>query len=165
MTEDNLERQSQLKAMGVPAILVELACREHSHDAYFFRCSAPEASSVGSNWSFPEGVPGVILWQCQDWAIMVRQADNKLEYLAFDLTNPELYQVIAYSEQGVLANLFSDLIEDEDWDENPQESQTLVEKLANECGFSHLPELMEFMDSQAESEEYAEVLAEWTKTL
>lgn len=171
----------ELKDLNVPEAIIRLSTDKHDEDAFFFRCEPPVQLPAER---CPQGKPAFVLWQCQDWVTAVRAprdteaqapdracADNPapsskpLEYIAFSSQNPEAWQVIAYSEQGVLANLFSDLIEDEDWEFEAEEAEKALTEAAEICGFRYLKDLLAFQEAHADSEDYAEDLAEWTKTL
>lgn len=155
-------REQRLRALGLSDAVVGLATGDHSEDMFFFRC---QGTPPPQEMRFPEGVPAEPLWQCEGWATAVRARDGRNEFVAFDSDNPEIWQVIAHSEQGLLANLFSDLIEDEDWEEEVEESEAGLRAAAEAVGFRHLDDLMAFAEAHAEDEDYAETLAEWTKKL
>jgi len=95
----------------------------------------------------------------------VRRGDGNLEYLGFDANDPENWQLLATSEKGLLTNLFSDLIEDEDWEEEEEEALRALREAAEQVGFQGLDELLAFQAEHAGDEDYAESLAEWTRTL
>jgi hypothetical protein len=156
------EAEQRLRALGLPDSVVWLATELHSDDMFFFRCGelqAPEALT------FPEGLAAEPLWQFEWWVTAVRLKEGRLEYLGFDANDPEVWQVLAYTEQGLLANLFSDLVEDEDWDEEEEEALRGLREAAEQVGFQHLDALLAFQREHAEDEDYADTLAEWTRTL
>lgn len=155
-------RERRLRALGLSEPVVGLATADHSEDMFFFRCQdTPPAEEL----HFPEGRTGEPLWQCEGWVTAVRERDGRPEFVAFDADDPEVWQVIAYTEQGLLANLLSDLIEDEDWEEETEESLAGLRAAAETVGFHHLDDLLAFAENHADDEDYAETLADWTKTL
>lgn len=156
------EHELRLRALDLSDAVVDLATKDHAEDMFFFRCQGtPPAEEL--RW--PEGGSGQPLWQCEGWVTAVREREGRREFLAFDADDPELWQVIAYGEQGLLANLFSDLIEDEDWEEEEEEALAGLRAAAEAVGFRHLDELLAFAEQHADDEDYAVTLAEWTKTL
>ncbi|MCR5661568.1 MAG: hypothetical protein K6G50_05515 [bacterium] len=166
----------KLQELHIPENIISLAVNPHDEDAFFFRCEPPRQMPAEQ---CPQGKAAIVLWQCQDWVTAVRNnnaaegendtehnaSSKPLEYIAFSSQDPEAWQVIAYGEQGLLANLFSDLIEDEDWDFEPEEAERALTEAAEICGFHYLKELLAFQEAHADSDDYAEDLAEWTKTL
>ena len=156
------ERERRLQELGVPETVIRLAVDDHGEDMFFFRCQEPPPPA---ELRFPEGRPAEALWQCAGWVTAVRAGEGGLEYLGFEASDPEAWQVVAKSAEGLLANLFSDLVEDEDWDEEPEEARTGLEGAAEAVGFRHLDELLAFQERHADEEDYAEILAEWTRTL
>ena len=156
------ERERKLKELGLPEPVIRLALDDHSEDMFFFRCQEPPPAG---DLRFPEGLPAEALWQCEGWVTAARKREGRLEYLGLDAADPEAWQVIAYTEEGLLANVFSDLIEDEDWEGEEEEALAGLRDAAEAAGFQHLDELLAFQEEHADDEDYAEVLAEWTKTL
>jgi len=156
------ERKQRLKALGLPESILRLATEPHNDDMFFFRCGEVQDPQA---LSFPEGRAAEPLWQFEWWVTAARSRDGQLEYLGFDATDPAVWQVLATSEQGLLANLFSDLVEDEDWDEEEEEALRGLREAAEQVGFTHLEELLAFQAAHADDEDYAETLAQWTRTV
>ncbi len=156
------ERMQRLRDLGLPESIVWLAGQPHGEDLFFFRCGEIVAPDT---LRFPEGIPAEPLWQFDWWVTAVRRGDGNLEYLGFDANDPENWQLLATSEKGLLTNLFSDLIEDEDWEEEEEEALRALREAAEQVGFQGLDELLAFQAEHAGDEDYAESLAEWTRTL
>ncbi len=156
------QRMKRLQDLGVPESIRWLAGEPHGEDLFFFRCGevdSPEAMR------FPEGLPAEPLWQFDWWVTAARRRDGHLEYLGFDANDPENWQLLATSEKGLLTNLFSDLIEDEDWEEEEEEALRALREAAEQVGFEGLDGLLAFQAEHAGDEDYTETLAEWTRTL
>lgn len=143
-------REAALKQAGLSEPVVDLAMGRHPHDLFFFRCQEP-----------PDLEGALPLWQCEGWVT----AFHGGEFVGMDPKDPEARQVIARTEQGLLANLFSDLVEDEDWEEEEEEAMAALREAAEEVGFQHLDDLLAFQERHAEDEDYAETLAEWTRRI
>ena len=157
-----MTREQKLRDLGLSEPVTWLATGDHGEDMFFFRCGEPQDPA---SLRFPEGLPAEALWQCDTWVTAVRRREGRLEYLGFDSTDPEAWQVVALTDQGLMANLFSDLVEDEDWEEEEEEALAGLREAAEKVGFEHLDALLAFQTEHAEDEDYAEVLAEWTRTL
>jgi len=156
------ERMQRLQDLELPESILWLASQPHGEDLFFFRCGEVESPEA---MRFPEGIPAEPLWQFDWWVTAARRRDGRLEFLGFDANDPENWQLLATSEKGLLTNLFSDLIEDEDWEEEEEEAMRALREAAEQVGFQGLDELLAFQAERAGDPDYAESLAEWTRTL
>lgn len=146
---DRLER---LRAMGISESVLQLAGGPHPSDLFFFRCQEPRG----------EAPPGLVpLWECGDWITAARPGP---EFVGYSLEDPQSLWPFATSEQGLLADLFSDLVEDEDWDDE-EESLREIREAAEAVGFRHLEDLLSFQESHGNNLDYAEELARYTRGL
>lgn len=153
-------RRQQLEKLHLPRQIVSLATSKHDDDAFFFRCQEISADTPAPEATYP-------LWQCTGVVTAVRPqaAAKTLEYIQYSQDTPEDYQTIATSLQGLLASLFSELIEDEDWEEEEEEAMSDLTQAAEEVGFEHLKALLQFQEANADNPDYGEALAQWTLSL
>lgn len=128
-------RIEELRRLGISDPVIRQSASEEVHPIFSTRCKPPFYSYHGA--VCPAGPPLVPLWDSGDTVTAVWQPDDRLEFIEFRIECRGEYQVLARTEQGLLANLFVNLLEDED-DVGPEQRETA----ATLIGFRFLPEVI-----------------------
>jgi hypothetical protein len=106
------------------------------HDLFRVSCQGP-LYYVYHEAEVSDGPPFAPLWEFAEGVTGVWQRAGRLEFIAFDVEEPEEYWVLAYTEQGFLATLFLEFCQNRDdlqW--------TDFEDPARMVGFRYLSELV-----------------------
>jgi hypothetical protein len=150
-----VDRRSQLEALGLSPGLIALATQQYSHLAFGFRCEEPyRCYSVPAEYWPVDFAP---LWECTETVVGCRRTPSGLEFVDWYLEAGDPPKLIARSEQGLLFWLFSYLIEDHDWDDEPAARRELAEAAAA-VGFRQLAEVEKFQEKFGRRRDYAELL-------
>lgn len=130
------DRIKELQRLGLSESLIRLSEGMTPNEIFKYRCKTPFYVYHGSR--LPEGEAIVPLWDCGDVVTAVRgPSSNKLEFIRFGIEYVDEFQIIARTEQGMLAHLFVELFEDNDeW--TPRE----FDEPANLVGFRYMPMLV-----------------------
>ena len=106
------ERKELLRRFGISDRVVEQSTDSSRHTLLDYRCKTPWYPYNGAGC--PEGLPVVPIWECGDIITAVRGYPDGLEFIRYGIEWPDECERIAVTEQGMLAHLFVDLIEDND---------------------------------------------------
>jgi hypothetical protein len=134
-------RRKALESLGLSPRVVSLAMAEWPTEAFEFRCGP-----LDRYLALPDGVwpsDALPLWECCGSIVGCRRAGGGLEFIALDVEIPWQLDLLARSEEGLLFWLFSYLIEDQDWDDEPLAIQALADAAAA-VGFRRLAEVDQF---------------------
>jgi hypothetical protein len=103
-------RLNELRRLGLSEPVVRLAAGDHPHPAFRFACQGPWAAYHAA--AVPDGPPLAPLWQCSGGVTGVWVQDGRPEFIEVNIeTDSDEYEVLAHTEQGLLARLFFDLVE------------------------------------------------------
>jgi hypothetical protein len=149
-----------------------------------WREQQPPGPPVSYLWSYRGSVTGGWIGKrgvnlFRSWLYPLKR---RVEFIKFKPISPsDGYQVIARSEQGLLANLFAEMLgyEYDSWERywkrvgklevtNEQFTECILRELtqAAECvGFRHLKEVELFRRAHAQSGDYGELLAAYTRSI
>jgi hypothetical protein len=119
-----------------------------------------------SGWAcfVPKDVSGVYpLWTCNADVIALWMRRGRLEFVKLYHDDPEPVHV-AWTEQGMLAELFRQLLEAENW-HNPEEVLTRLRQAAKTAGFRHLDELNEWHNQNAGASDFHERWGQFIESL
>jgi hypothetical protein len=111
----------------------------------------------GSGWPchVPEDVDSVYaLWTCNADVTAVWKRRGKLEFVKLYHDDPAL-TVVARTEQGLLADLFRQLLESEDWDD-PDSALKRLRENAEVAGFKYLEELNEWHEQNGNAPDFSD---------
>ena len=190
------ERLRELRRLGLSPPVVRLAMFDPSGPHFVIRCEdvgppvpewreqQPPGPPVSYLWSFRDTVTGG--WIKEERANLFGYRPGPLkrrvEFIKFKPNSPSHgHQVIAHSEQGLLANLFWEMLGDEydSWEifsggtGEPDFSRDQFEEIvlrglteAAECvGFRYLKEVESFRRTNAHRGDYGELLAAYTRSI
>jgi hypothetical protein len=136
------QRLEALRSLGISATVVELAAGENRRAPFDYYCRPPD--KIYECADTPEGEPLVPMWEDRgERATAVRPAATGLEFVQLSVEAPEEYQIVAKTEQGLLAHLFITLYEACD---EPAE-ETALSAAAASVGFRYYPELVNAYDA------------------
>lgn len=107
------ERLDALRRLGLSGPLVRLAAGKPVHPAFGFRCQAPPRYSYHGA-GCPGGPPLTPLWDCGDTVTAVWERDGRPEFIEFCIEADGEFWVLAATEQGLWATVFTALVEDRD---------------------------------------------------
>lgn len=129
-------RIEELQKLGLSESLIRLSEGKIPDETFQYRCKTPFYAYHGSR--LPDGEIIVPLWDCGDFVTAVRgPTADKLEFIRFGIEYVDEFQIIARTEQGLLAHLLVELFEDNDeW--TPRE----FEVPANLVGFRYMSTLV-----------------------
>jgi hypothetical protein len=129
-------RIKELQRLGLSESLILLSEGKILDEMFEYRCKTPFYVYHGSR--LPEGELIVPLWDCGDVVTALRgPSADELEFIRFGIEHVDEFQVIARTEQGLLAHLFVELLEDNDeW--TPRE----FDESANLVGFRYMSTLV-----------------------
>src|SRR5438034_666015 len=105
------DRLDALRRLGLSDPLVRVSAGERVHPLFWFRCQGPPWHSYHGA-GCPDGPPLVPLWDCGDTVTGVWERGGRLEFIRFDVDDPEGYDTLASTEQGLWAMVLADLHED-----------------------------------------------------
>jgi hypothetical protein len=190
------DRLKEFRRFGLSAPVVRLAMFDLPDSSFGIRCD--DVGPPCPEWrdQQPAGTPVSYLWRCRetvtgarlggDWTVRIRcrlgLPSKYVEFIKFKPNDPTAgYTIIGYHEQGLLANLFSDMIADDysDWemlrmDSSPPDiSQDQFEKIQREAimqaaesvGFRYLAEIESFWGAHRRDKHYGELLAAHTRSI
>jgi hypothetical protein len=138
-------RIKELQRLGLSESLIRLSEGLIPDEIFEYRCKTP--FYVYQGLRLPEGEVIVPLWDCGDVVTAVRgPLADKLEFIRFGIEYVDEFQIIARTEQGMLAHLFVEFVEDNDeWP--PRE----FDDAANLVGFRYMSTLVAEYDSSDHS--------------
>ncbi len=90
------------------------------------------------------------------------ETDNGLQIIRFSLELPDAYRVIARSEQGLWADLFSSLVDG--WSRS-QADPDEVAQAAKAVNFRFLEETLAFIEAHRDSVNYTDLLCEFANAI
>jgi hypothetical protein len=142
-------RLEEMRRLGLSEPLVRLAAGEVLHPA-FETCFVGPPSYVYGGWVedeeddyFPGGPTFVPFWSFADAVQGVWEAEGGLEFIDLYIEDPDNPKLLARTEQGFLAWVFTDLYE-YNWDD-PEDFAQLPEAAAV-VGYRHFAEWAEAFD-------------------
>jgi hypothetical protein len=131
------DRLDALRRLGLSPAVVELARGRNQGTAFWFHCAEPYMPFAEGARN-PEGPKLVPLWACGDTVTAGRERDGRLEFIEYSMEAPEEYEVIAHTEQGLLATLFISMYEGQ----QGEDEQSLA-AAATSAGFRYFREMVE----------------------
>jgi hypothetical protein len=148
-------RRQALELLGLSPGIVALAMGEWPTEAFEFRCGRLDRSLAlpAGVWP-PDALP---LWECCGSIVGCRRAGGGLEFIGLDVEVPGNVHRLARSEEGLLFWLFSYLIEDQDWDDEPSARRAIAHAAAA-LGFRRLDEVDQFQQQLGGRTDYDELL-------
>jgi hypothetical protein len=140
-------RLEEMRRLGLSEPLVRLAAGEVLHEA-FETCYTGPPGYVYGDWDedegfFPGGPTFVPFWSFADSVQGVWEADGGLEFIDLNVEDPDNPIMLARTEQGFLAWMFTDLYES-NWDD-PEDFARLPQA-AKAVGYRHFAEWAETFD-------------------
>jgi hypothetical protein len=136
------KRLAALRRLGLSEPVVRLAAGEVSHPAFRFACGEPHGVYVPG--AAPDrGAPVIPLWESCGGVSAARRTRRGVEFVGFSIEDPDEVWPVARTEQGLLAELFLDLLE---YEGNSQADDDLP-RAAAAVGFRFLPELRAAIES------------------
>ena len=136
--------------------ILSLASGHLPHKAFWYRCA--KVYKLAAMGDQVPGPPLVDLWECGDSITACRMNQGVLEFVEFNVEHPEDIEVIATSEQGLLAHVFIELSEDEDDDQ-------LLRDAAASVGYRWLEETLRFQSQNGGDPEYRRKLREFVLSI
>jgi hypothetical protein len=190
------KRRSELRRLGLSEPIVRLAMFDPPDHSFRMRCGDVGPPCPEWHDQQPPGPPVSYLWQFQDtvtgvriksrWRNLIRSPlaflKRRLEFIKF---KPEALAagcwIIAYHEQGLLANLFSDMIGDDQSElelclsitepTDPHRDQIegfqrcKRKRAAQSVAFEYLEEIESFRHAHEHRWDYTELLAVYTRSI
>jgi hypothetical protein len=119
-----------------------------------------------SGWAcfIPKDVSGIWpLWTCNSNVIALWMRRGRLEFIKLYHDDPEPLH-IAWTEQGLLAKLFCQLLEAENW-HDPEVALCRLRQAAEVAGFRHMDELNEWHKQNGAAPDFYERWDEFVESL
>lgn len=101
-------RIAELKALGISDGVIKL-CRRQKQEAFRFRCRPSYYIYHGG--TIPIGPRIVPMWEEGTSQTVVRRSQDSLEFIHYSLEDPDEWEIVAYSEQGLLAYRFLPIVD------------------------------------------------------
>ncbi len=193
------ERREELLRLGLSQPIVRLALFDLPHPLFSTRCEDIGPPQPESRTRQPSGSPVAYLWCFQRhhrlvtgvrvrgsrWIQIMSRLPCRRPRLEFILFRPDAiaagHVVMARSEQGLLASIFSGLIADQHLDRDmliedcgdlpfPQEeweshSRKELEAAAKSVGFRYLSEIEAFWRTHGDRDDYYDLLYAYTRSI
>jgi hypothetical protein len=189
-------RLKELRWLGLSSPVVRLAMFDLPDPGFGIRCD--DVGPPCPEWrdQQPAGPPVSRLWCYRDtvtgarlnggWADRISYLlgfpRRYVEFIKFKPSDPAAgYTIIADSEQGLLANLFADMIGDYHdtwkmlcmdsspgdftWDEYEKLERSLLIEAAENVGFRYFHEIESFWRAHRHQKNYGELLAAYTRSI
>jgi hypothetical protein len=109
---DAINRIAALRELNVSQAVIEQSSGNLIHPLFEFRCQPPFYPYHGA--AAPAGLEIVPIWESGDAITAICRPPSRPMFIRFDIELVDAYEEIASTEQGMLANLFVGLIEDND---------------------------------------------------
>jgi hypothetical protein len=157
-------RLDEMRRLRLSEPLVRLAAGEVLHPAFGTCYVGPPAYVYGSDWDeeegfFPDGPLFIPFWSFADTVQGVWERDGKLEFIDLHIEDPDNPEILARTEQGFLAWMFTELYEF-NWDD-PEDFAQLPQAAAV-VGYRHFAEWASaFEASQGGYDEYKRLCREF----
>jgi hypothetical protein len=147
---------AELRSLGLSPALLRLASDDLPHPEFEFRCGPVYRffSLAPADYRPANFVP---LWECDSTVVGCRRGAAGPEFLTWQTDEVGEPELLASSESGLLFWLFSYLIEDQDWDDEPAAREALT-GAAVAVGFAGLAEVEAFQQEFGRRVEYARLL-------
>jgi hypothetical protein len=151
-----VDRLAEIRSLGLSLAVLRLASGDLPHLEFEFRCGPVHRlfSLVPAEYRPADFVP---LWECGSTVVGCRRGAAGPEFLTWQTDEVGEPEPLASSEAGLLFWLFSYLIEDQDWDDEPAARAALAEA-AEAIGFTQLAEVEAFQQEFGRRVEYARLL-------
>lgn len=153
-------RISDLSRLGFSSPILELSSGRKPHQIFEHICNDPYYIYYGG--TIPFNLTIIPIWEEGMILTAVLERQERNEIIEFSLENPDQFEIIAYSEQGLWANLFASFIDD--W-KRPQYDLDIVKAAASVVGFLFLKETINFVQKNRDGENYTELLNKFTKSI
>jgi hypothetical protein len=153
-------RISELSRLGFSQPVLELSAGGKPHPIFEDICNNPYYFYHGG--STPFNLPIIPIWEEGMMQTAVLETQDRNEIIEFSLESPDEYEVIAYNEQGLWANLFASFIDN--W-VRPEYDLSIVKEAADAVNFLFLEKTLNFIEKNRDSENYPELLNEFTKSI
>src|SRR5262245_26447411 len=105
------ERVAVLRQLGLSEPLIRLSCGEVLHEQFNDCCLGPPWYVYHGSVQTPTEPPLVVLWEWCEQVTGVWQRNGGLEFIRYEFGWPELFEVLARTEQGFWARQFDFLYE------------------------------------------------------
>ena len=102
-------RISELSRLGFSQPILELSSGRKPHRIFEDICNNPYYIYHGG--ATPFNFPIIPIWEEGMMLTAVLESQDRNEIIEFSLESPDEYDIIAYNEQGLWANLFISLID------------------------------------------------------
>ena len=126
-----------MKRLGLSQPFIELASQNIWHEAFEVYCKSPYYVYHGCR--VPAGNPVLPLWDSGEVVFGLREGQDCLEFLEFGIEWVDDFEIIARTEQGVLAYFFTQLFEEDLC--NEESDLASLDELSSTLRFEHLSEL------------------------
>jgi hypothetical protein len=153
-------RISDLSRLGFSPPILELSSGRKPHPIFEDICNDPYYIYHGGTTPFNLTI--IPIWEEGMTLTAVLENQERNEIIEFSLESPDEFTAIAYCEQGLWANLFASFIDD--W-KRPEYNLDTVKDAAGVVSFLFLKETIAFVQENRGSENYTELLNEFTKSI
>lgn len=153
-------RITELSRLGFSQPILELSSGRKPHSIFDDVCNDPFYIYEGGTTPFEMEV--IPIWENGMVLTAAIEKPNGTEIVEYNLEAPEEYEIIAYSEQGLWANLFASFVDG--WSRE-ESSLNDIEEASQIVRFLLLKETIEFVRENQNKENYPELLNEFTKSI
>jgi hypothetical protein len=151
----------ELLDLGLSPKFVEFVFLDPKPSKFRFRCEPRE-----SGWPYymPKDVDAVYpLWTSNADVTAVWKRRGKLEFVNLLHDDPDL-TVVSRTEQGLLADLFRQLLENEDWGD-ADSALNRQREIAEAAGFNYLEELNEWCEQNGNAADFEDRWAKFVASI
>jgi hypothetical protein len=145
-----MTRLDKLRQLGLSEDMLRLAVGDPPHQLFDFECVEPYEILPEHGGRPPDPDRFIPLWQDSSGLVIgCWEKAGRVEFIRFSLEWPDEYDVVAYSEQGLLARIFADIVQYVDWNDEAATVE-LLREAAKTVGFAHLDEVLRFQEHLTE---------------